>query len=97
MAQHPHPIPPERIAALHAIRDSIPGTESPPQRLRLLEAMRKLGHVTTYEASRHLDCYHPPARKLDLVKQGYSIATVMREVITEAGARHRVGLYTLIK
>lgn len=92
MKQH-HDITPERIANLIAIRDSIPGTSAQPQSQRLLEAIRKLDHVTTFEASRYLDVYHPPARKRDLVKLGYSIGTAMRDVFTEAGKRHRVGLY----
>lgn len=92
---HHHDITPERIADLIAIRDSLPGTTANPQSQRLLEAMRKLAHVTTFEASRYLDVYHPPARKRDLVKQGYTIGTAMRDVFTEAGKRHRVGLYFL--
>ncbi len=88
-----HPITPQRIAELHAIRDAIQGNDSKPQCQRLLEAMRKTGHVTTFEASRFLDVYHPPARKRDLVKMGHVIKTVWRIVITEAGTRHRVGLY----
>lgn len=95
MDKHHHPITPERIAVLHEIRDSIQGTDSAPQRQRLLEAMQRLGHVTTFEASRYLDVYHPPARKRDLVKAGYNIITAMRDVFTEAGKRHRVGLYSL--
>lgn len=94
MNQH-HDTPAERIAQLIAIRDAIPGTSAMPQRQRLLEAMRQLGHVTTFEASRFLDIYHPPARKRDLVKEGHSVITLMRNVFTEAGKRHRVGLYTL--
>lgn len=54
-----HDITPERIAQLIAIRDAIRGTSAMPQRQRLLEAMRQLGHVTTFEASRFLDIYHP--------------------------------------
>jgi hypothetical protein len=94
MNQH-HDTPAERIAQLIAIRDAIPGTSAMPQRQRLLEAMRQLGHVTTFEASRFLDIYHPPARKRDLVKEGHRVITLMRNVFTEAGKRHRVGLYTL--
>ncbi len=90
-----HDITPERIALLIAIRDALPGTSAMPQRQRLLEAMRQLGHVTTFEASRFLDIYHPPARKRDLVKAGHNIITAMRDVFTEAGKRHRVGLYLL--
>lgn len=95
MDNHFHPITPERIAALEAIRDSIQGNDAASQRQRLLEAMRQLQHVTTFEASRFLDVYHPPARKLDLIKAGYLIKTAWRQVFTQAGQRHRVGLYFL--
>ncbi|MFY7863878.1 helix-turn-helix domain-containing protein [Roseateles sp.] len=90
-----HDITPGRIAHLIAIREAVPGTAARPQRLRLLEAIHRLGHVTTFEASRYLDIYHPPARKRELVKAGYRVITLMRDVITESGKRHRVGLYTL--
>lgn len=86
---------PERIAALHAIRDRHPGIDSAPQRARLLEAIQTLGHVTTFEGSRHLDCYDPRARKMDLVKSGHDIITTWRISVTESGARHRIGVYTL--
>jgi hypothetical protein len=94
MNQH-HDITPERIAQLIAIRENFSGTSAMPQRQRLLEAMRQLGHVTTFEASRFLDIYHPPARKRELVKEGHRVITSMRNVFTEAAKRHRVGLYTL--
>jgi hypothetical protein len=93
--QHHHPITPERIAALHAIRDSITGIEAAPQRTRLITAIQQLQHVSTFEASRFLDVYYAPARKLELVGAGYPIKTVMRSVITEAGKLHRVGVYFL--
>lgn len=86
---------PERIAALHAIRDRHPGIDSAPQRARLLEAIQSLGHVTTYEGSRHLDCYDPRARKMELVKSGHDITTSWRVTVAESGDRHRVGVYTL--
>lgn len=96
MNQH-HDITPERIAQLVAIRDAIPGASAMPQRQRLLEAMHQLGHVTTFEASRFLDIYHPPARKRELVTEGHRVITLKRNVFTESGKRHRVGLYTLEK
>ena len=86
---------PERIAALHAIRDRHPGTDSAPQRARLLEAVQTLGHVTTFEGSRHLDCYDPRAHKMELVKAGNDITTTWRITVTEAGALYRVGVYAL--
>jgi len=86
---------PERIKALHAIRDRHRGDNQAPQCARLLEAMQTLDHCTTFEASRCLDVYHPPARKLNLVQQGYEIMTTWRTVQTESGEKHRVGVYSL--
>lgn len=84
-----------RIAALHAIRDRHRGDTSSTQAARLLEALQTLQHVTTYEASRHLDLYDPRARKLNLVRAGHRIVTSWRQVETESGELHRVGVYTL--
>jgi hypothetical protein len=86
-----------RIKALHAIRDRHCGDRSSTQTACLLEALQTLQHVTTYEASRHLDLYDPRARKLNLVKAGYRILTTWRTVQTESGERHRVGVYTLVR
>lgn len=83
---------PERIAALHAIRDRHPGTVGAPQRARLLDALRTLGHVTTFEGSRHLDCYDVRARKMELVK---AMTSRPRVTETESGDRHRIGVYVL--
>lgn len=88
-------IDPARMMALHAIRDRHPGDGTAPNCARLLEAMQTLGHCTTFEASRFLDVYHPPARKLNLVQQGHSIITTWRTVQTESGEKHRVGVYSL--
>lgn len=88
---------PDRIAALHAIRDRLPGNVASAQETRLLVAMHELGHVTTFEASRYLDVYHPPARKLALVKRGCEILTTWRRVPTESGRSHRIGVYSLVK
>lgn len=95
MNKHHHDISPERIAALHAIRDRFPGVEAEAQRQRLLCAMQTLQSVSTFEASRHLDVYYPPARKLELLRQGHPIQTIMRYVFTEAARWHMVGVYFL--
>jgi len=92
-----HLTPPERIAALHAIRDRHPGDASSTQRARLLEALQTLGHVTTFEASRYLDLYDPRARKMELVRAGHDTLTTWRSVQTESGERHRIGVYALKK
>lgn len=91
------PTPPERIAALRAIRDCHRGDASATQRARLLEALQTLAHCTTFEASRYLDLYDPRARKLELVKRGHEIVTTWRHVQTESGERHRIGVYALRK
>ena len=89
--------PRDRIVALHAIRDRYPGNVAAAQEARLLAAMIELQHCTTFEASRHLDVYHPPARKLALLKRGYGVLLTWRLVTTESGKAHRIGVYSLIK
>lgn len=91
------PITAERIAALLQIREAVPGVSADPQCQRLLMAMMQCQHVSTFEASRYLDVYYPPARKLELVRQGHPVQTVMRPVLTEAGKVHRVGFYYLAR
>ena len=86
--------PPEKQAALEAIRDEFKGTASHSQAARLLEALSRYS-ITTYEAMRHLDVYHCPARILQLRKRGHKIITLWQTVVTEAGVHHRVGLYVL--
>lgn len=86
--------PPEKKAALEMIRSEFKGTASRSQRARLLEALSRYP-VTTFEAMRYLDVYHCPARILQLRKQGYKITTHWQTVETEAGEKHRVGLYVL--
>lgn len=85
---------PEKKAALETIRSECKGTASQSQAARLLEALTRFP-ITTFEAMRYLDVYHCPARVLQLRKQGYRIATNWQTVITEAGEKHRVGLYAL--
>jgi Helix-turn-helix domain len=84
----------EKKAALKAIREQFKGISSPKQCERLLAALASWS-INTFEASRYLDVYHCPARVLQLRKRGYKIATHWQTVITEAGEKHRVGLYVL--
>jgi hypothetical protein len=86
--------PPEKRAALEAIRAQSKGTANAAQAKRLLEALGRYA-VTTFEAMRYLDVYHCPARVLQLRKQGHRITTHWQTVVTEAGEKHRVGLYVL--
>lgn len=86
---------PEKKAALEAIRAEFKGTDSHTQRKRLMEAMQRLGTVTTYEARRYLDIYFPPARIKELRYMGERIKTLWVNVVTEAGERHHIGMYML--
>ena len=95
---HTHDIPHEgRLTALHAIRDRHQGLDGRTQCARLLEALHTLGGVTTFEASRHLDVYHPPARAKELREEGHNITTLRRAVVTESGMTHSVGVYMLVR
>jgi hypothetical protein len=85
---------PEKKAALEAIRVEFKGTANRSQAARLLEALSRYS-ITTFEAMRYLDVYYCPARIFQLRKQGYKIVRHWQTVITEAGERHRVGLYEL--
>lgn len=84
---------PEKKAALEAIRAEFKGTSADTQCARLLEALARFP-ITTFEAMRYLDVYHCPARILQLRKAGHLILTHRQTVVTEAGVRHCVGLYT---
>ena len=64
------------------------------QRARLLRALMR-GPVDTQHASRKLDIIHPPRRVFELRKLGHRITTSWVWRTTEAGERHRVGLYVL--
>ena len=95
---HTHDTPSAgRESTLHAIRDAHKGLDGRTQCARLLEALHTLGSITTFEASRHLDVYHPPARAKELRAHGHSITTLRRQVITEAGEKHTVGVYLLVR
>lgn len=86
----------DRQTSLAAILRRHPGNDTATQRTRMLTAMQTLGHVTSYEGSRFLDCYDPRARVHELRKKhGHLITTVMRNEETESGVLHRVGVYFL--
>ncbi len=72
------------------------GNSTGAQLRRLLERLRK-SPVTTCEARRSLDIYDPASRILQLRKRGNQIETVWDEAETEAGVKHRVGKYVLIR
>ncbi|MFW5431253.1 MAG: helix-turn-helix domain-containing protein [Methylophilaceae bacterium] len=85
---------PRKEAALVQLSKDFTGNRAKEQCLRLLKALQ-LFKVNSYEASRYLDIYYPPARVLELRKQGYDIATVWETVEAESGTLHRVGCYVL--
>lgn len=84
-----------RTEALAAILHEMPGNHSAVQQQRIQAAMERLGSVTSYEASRHLDCYDPRARIHELRRAGKNIKTVMRRELTKSGVLHRIGVYLL--
>lgn len=85
---------PEKEAALKTLRDQFKGTDADTQKHRTLIALRQFP-LTTFDLSRGLDVYYPPARIKELRDDGHKILTLWRSVITEAGIKHRVGLYVL--
>ena len=88
---------PDRAGILRAILAGTPGNAGAKQCARLLEAMERLGSVTTIEAARFLDAFDPPARKRDLVKGGHRILMTWDRGTTEAGESHKVGRYSLVR
>lgn len=85
---------PEKRAVLEAIRRAHPGISSTVQCDRIRAALAQYS-ITTYEITRYLDCYDARARVCQLRKQGVAIATHWRTIITDAGEKHRVGLYAM--
>jgi hypothetical protein len=87
---------PEKEAALKALRDEFTGTDANTQARRTLAGLR-LFPLTTFEMSRGLDVYHPPARVKELRQAGHTIITLRETVTTEAGVKHSLGKYVLIR
>ena len=84
----------QKRLALKALLRQYPGTSGKAQCQRIRAAL-SLFSITTFEAMRHLDCYDPRARVMQLRNQGERIDTHWQVVLTEAGIKHRVGVYTL--
>lgn len=89
-------IPPNKEAALNEINDQYKGSSSREQCDRLLAALSRF-KINSFEASRYLSIYHPPARILQLRQDGHHIDTVWESVIDEQGLSHRVGCYVLVQ
>lgn len=85
---------PEKVQALKALRDEMPGDSGATQERRTLEALSRWS-LTTYEASRYLDIYDPRARVMSLRNKGHNIVTNRVLQRTECGRPHCIGIYTL--
>jgi len=85
----------EKESTLKKLRDQFIGTEAETQAKLMLEALR-LFPVTTFEASRFLDIYHPAGRVKELREQGHKINTLRTYSFTEAGVKHCIGKYVLL-
>jgi hypothetical protein len=94
VSAYPLRTPPEKLAALEAIRLAHPGTSGKTQCLRILAALAKFS-ITTYEITRYLDCYDARARVMQLRNDGAVIVTHWRTIVTDTGDKHRVGLYAM--
>ena len=65
---------PQRLAIFEQISNEYKGVNSVAQRQRFKAALTKLGSVLTFELSRFLSVYYPPARKHELVHdEGWDI------------------------
>lgn len=86
----------ERLAVFAQILNEFRGVDSAAQRRRFKAALLRLGSVLTFELSRFLDIYFPPARKHELLHcEGWDIVTTREPVATESGDKHFLGRYTL--
>ena len=86
---------PDKEAALVELNIEFKGNSAKQQRQRLLKALQ-LFKINSFEASRFLNVYHPPARVFELRKQAHRIDTVWELVEAENGILHRIGCYVLL-
>jgi len=80
--------------ALADILAAHPGTDSTAECTRIRTALARFA-LSSFEASRYLDCYEPRARVMQLRHAGDVFRTHWQTVQTEGDAKHRVGLYVL--
>ena len=86
----------ERLAIFEQILNEFRGVNAASQRRRFKAALLRLGSVLTFELSRFLDIYNPPARKHELLHgEGWDIVTTREHVATESGDKHFLGRFTL--
>jgi hypothetical protein len=86
---------PEKEAALKELRDALKDTDADTQARRTLAALR-LFSLTTFELSRDLGVYHPPASIKELRQAGNTIITLRETVTTKADVKHRLSKYVLL-
>jgi hypothetical protein len=86
-----------KLAVLAEVRQMFKGNEAGAQRRRVQEVLERGFTLNTFEASRHLDVYHCPARIKELRNSGLNIVTHWVRVLTEAGVSHRIGQYLLVR
>ena len=85
---------PRKEAALVQLSKEFTGNSAKEQCARFLQALSRF-KINSFEASRYLNIYYPPARAFELRKQGHLIDTVWEKVEAENGILHRVGCYVL--
>lgn len=84
-----------KLAHYATLLKRFPGNDVNAQRTRLYLALQH-APITTYEARKYLDIYHPNARALELRAQDVRIDTLRVAQQTDAGIIHRrIGLYVL--
>ena len=86
-----------KLTALTEVREMFNSNDGNSQCRRILEFLQRGYMLNTFEASRHLDVYHCPARIRQLRAAGHNIVTHWIKVVTEAGKPHRVGNYLLVR
>jgi hypothetical protein len=86
-----------KLAELTEVREMYNSNDGHSQCRRILEFLQRGYMLNTFEASRHLDVYHCPARIKQLRAAGHNIVTHWIKVVTEAGRPHRVGNYLLVR
>ena len=94
MKQLPLCIYPDKLKALADILAADSGTVPTSQCTRIRAALA-LFALSTLEASRYLDCYDAQSQVMQLRHAGDVIRTHWQIIATEAGAKHRGGLYVL--
>lgn len=85
---------PQKEIVFKEINRKFNGNSAKALRARLLQALSKFS-VNTFESSRGLSIYDPPARAFELRQKGYDIVTIRQMIEAENGVLHRVGCYVL--